>query len=396
MNEKLAIDGGKPTRSTFISYGKQSIDDSDIKAVVEILKSDFITQGPMVAKFEDAVASYCKAKYAVAFSSGTAALHGAVYASDLKPGQEGITTPITFAASANCILYQGGKTKFADIKPDTYNINPEEIKNKITSKTKILIPVDYTGQPCDIDEINEIAKDHNLTVIEDASHAIGSEYKGKKVGSLTDMAVFSFHPVKHITTGEGGMVLTNNEELYDKLKMFRTHGITKDPAKLQKNEGGWYYEMQQLGYNYRITDIQCALGLSQFKKIDGFIKRRREIVNRYNKEFASIDKIITPFEKTDVKSAFHLYMIQLKLDKFKVGRKEIFDALRKENIGVHVHYIPVHLQPFYQKNFGFKTGDFPIAEKYYENCLTIPLFPTMNDSDVDDVINAVEKVINNY
>lgn len=395
MSEKLAINGGSPVRKKFLPYGHQWIDDNDVKAVTDVLKSDWITQGPKVVEFERLVASYCDAKYAVAFSSGTAALHAASFAAGISNGDEVITTPITFAADGNCVLFMGGTVKFADIKNDTYNIDPQKIKENITSRTKAIIAVDYSGQPCDIDEINEIAEKHNLIVIEDATHAIGAEYKGKKVGGLADLNIFSFHPVKTITTGEGGMVLTNNKNNYENLKDFRTHGITKDPKKMLKNEGEWYYEMHHLGYNYRLTDFQCALGISQFKKLEKFIERRREIAARYNESFSELKEIVIPYEKKDVKSAYHLYMIQLNLEKFKVGRKEIFDALRAENIGVHVHYIPLHLQLYYQEKFGYREGDFPIAEEYYKRAITLPLFPKMND-DVNDVINAVEKVINFY
>ena len=396
MSKKLAINSGMPIRKTFLPYGRQWIDNSDIKAVSDILKSDWITQGPKITEFENLVSKYCKAKYAVVFSSGTAALHGTSFAAGVSRGDEVITTPITFAADGNCVLFQGGKVKFADIKKDTYNIDPNQIKKQITAKTKAIIPVDYTGQPCDMDEINKIAKKHDLVVIEDACHSIGAEYKNKKVGGLADLTVFSFHPVKHITTGEGGMVLTNNKQFYEKLTLFRTHGITKDPKKLKKNEGDWYYEMQSLGYNYRMTDFQSALGISQFKKLDKFIRKRRDIATKYNKAFQDIKEIVTPFEKEDVKSVYHLYMIQLHLEKLKVGRKKIFDALRAENIGVHVHYIPVHLQPYYQERLGYKKGDFPVAEKFYERAITLPLFPKMNDNDIDDVIKAVKKIINYY
>lgn len=396
MSEALAINGGNPVRKNFLPYSQQWIDEEDIKAVNDALKSDWITQGPKIVEFEKLVSKFCNVKYAVAFSSGTTALHAAAYSAGILKGDEAITSPITFAASANCVLYQGGNVVFADIKKDTYNIDPIEIKKKISSKTKVLIPVDYTGQPCDIDEINDIAEKNNLIVIEDASHAIGAEYKDKKVGGLSDLSVFSFHPVKHITTGEGGMVITNNKELFEKLQIFRTHGITKDPEKMKHNEGGWYYEMQHLGYNYRITDFQCALGISQFKKLNRFVKRRRDIVKKYNKAFDQSKEITIPYEKPDVKSSYHLYMIQLDFEMLKVNRRKIFDALRAENIGVHVHYIPVHLQPYYKQMFGYKKGDYPNAEEYYSNALTLPLFPKMKDSDVDDVINALDKVINFY
>jgi len=396
MSEKLAINGGRPTRKNFLPYGRQWIDSNDIKAVTDVLKSDWITQGPKISEFEKIISKYCKVKYAVAFSSGTAALHGAAFAAGVANGDEVITSPITFAADGNCVLFQGGKVKFADIKKDTYNIDPDQIKKQISKKTKAIIPIDYTGQPCDIDEINQIAQGNELIVIQDACHSLGAEYKNKKVGGLADLTVLSFHPVKHITTGEGGMVLTNNKEYYEKLMLFRTHGISKDPKKLLRNEGPWFYEMQSLGYNYRITDFQCALGISQFKKIDRFIEKRRKIVTKYNKAFQDVKEIITPFEKENVKSVYHLYMIQLKLEKLKAGRKKIFDSLRAENIGVHVHYIPVHLQPYYQEKFGYKKGDFPVAENFYNQALTLPVFPKMNNEDVNDVINAVKKVINYY
>jgi len=396
MSEKLAINGGIPTRKKFLPYGRHWIDKDDIKAVTDVLKTDWITQGPKIKEFEEKIAKYCGVKYALAVNSGTAALNCAAFAAGISRGDEAITSPITFAASGNCVLFLGGVVKFADIKRDTYNIDPEEIKKKITSKTKVLIPVDFTGQPCDLDEIMEIAEDNNLTVIEDSCHALGAEYKGKKIGGVSDMSVFSFHPVKHITTGEGGMILTNNEGFYEKLKVFRTHGITKNPTMMKKNDGNWYYEMHHLGYNYRITDIQCTLGISQFKKLEKFIRRRRAIAEKYNDAFKEIKEIITPYEKPDVKSAYHLYMIQLNLERFKADRKTIFDALRAENIGVHVHYIPLHLQPYYRKRFGYKERDFPIAEEYYKKAITLPLFPKMDDSDANDVIDAVKKAVRYY
>jgi len=375
----------------FIPYGHHWIDDNDIKEVVKVLRSDWITQGPKIEEFEKAVAKYCEAKYAVAVSSGTAALHIAYNAAGIGPGDEVITTPLTFAATANTVVHCGGKPVFVDVQEDTCNISPENIEKKITTRTKAIAPVDFGGHPCDYDEIGKIARKYKLLIIEDASHALGSEYRGKKVGSFADMIILSFHPVKHITTGEGGMVLTNNKNFYKKLKIFRHHGIVKKPEK-----GGWYYEIEKPGYNYRLTDFQCTLGLSQLKKIDKFIKRRREIVAEYNRAFKSIKEITTPIERSYVKSAWHIYPIQLNLERLKAGRKKIFEGLQKAGIGVQVHYIPLHLQPFYKKEFGYKKGDFPIAERYYQRAITLPLFPKMTNGDVNRVIKTVKKVINFY
>lgn len=393
---KLAINGGTPVRDTYLPYGQQWIEDDDIEEVVKVLKSDYLTTGPKIKEFEEKFGKYVGVKYAVAISNGTAALHGASFAAGIKEGDEVITTPITFAASANCILYQGGKPIFADIDSSTYNIDPKDIEKKISSKTKAIVPVDFTGQPVNIDEINAIAKKYNLIVIEDGAHSLGAEYKGKKTGSLVDMTTFSFHPVKHITTGEGGVITTNNKELYEKLKLFRTHGITRDKQILyNKNEGSWYYEQLELGYNYRITDIQCALGISQLNKIDKFLRRRREIAEKYNEYLKDIDGIVLPYQEEYIKSSWHLYVIQLELEKFKVGRREIFEALKAENIGVNVHYIPVYYHPYYQK-LGYKKGLCPNAEKLYERIITIPLYPKMTDKDVKDVVEALDKVLKYY
>lgn len=393
---KLAINGGTPVRDTYLPYGQQWIEDDDIEEVVKVLKSDYLTTGPKIEEFEEKFGKYVGVKYAVAISNGTAALHGASFAAGIKEGDEVITTPITFAASANCIIYQGGKPIFADIDSSTYNIDPKDIEKKISSKTKAIVPVDFTGQPVNIDEINAIAKKYNLIVIEDGAHSLGAEYKGKKTGSLVDMTTFSFHPVKHITTGEGGVITTNNKELYEKLKLFRTHGITRDKKILyNKNEGSWYYEQLELGYNYRITDIQCALGISQLNKIDKFLRRRREIAEKYNEYLKDIDGIVLPYQEEYIKSSWHLYVIQLELEKFKVGRREIFEALKAENIGVNVHYIPVYYHPYYQK-LGYKKGLCPNAEKLYERIITIPLYPKMTDKDVKDVVEALDKVLKYY
>ncbi|QXM05175.1 UDP-4-amino-4,6-dideoxy-N-acetyl-beta-L-altrosamine transaminase [Crassaminicella indica] len=396
MSDKLAILGGKPVRDEFLPYGKQCIDEEDIESVVKVLKGDYLTTGPNVREFEEKVAQYVGAKYAVAVSNGTAALHAACFAAGIQEGDEVITTPITFAASANCVLYQGAKPVFADIDPKTYNIDVKDIERKITDKTKAIIPVDFTGQAVDLDKIMELADRYNLTVIEDAAHALGTEYKGKKIGSIAHMTEFSFHPVKHITTGEGGIVTTNDEELYKKLSLFRTHGITRDKELLvNKEQGSWYYEQLDLGYNYRITDIQCALGTSQLEKIQKFIDRRRELVRKYNEQLSDIDGVITPYEEVYSNSSWHLYIIQLELEKFKAGRKEIFEALKAENIGVNVHYVPVYYHPYYQK-LGYKKGLCPNAEKLYECMITLPLFPKMNDRDLDDVVKAVNKVLSYY
>ncbi|MFA5336869.1 MAG: UDP-4-amino-4,6-dideoxy-N-acetyl-beta-L-altrosamine transaminase [Candidatus Omnitrophota bacterium] len=376
---------------TIIPYGRQYIDKSDIRAVTGILKSKWLTQGPMVDKFEKALCRYTGAKYAVAVSSGTAALHIACLSAGIKSGDEVITSPITFVASANCVLYCGGRPVFADIQRDTVNIDPEAIKKKLTKKTKALIPVHFAGHPCDLEEISRIAKDYNLIVIEDAAHAFGAQYKGSKIGSCkySDMAIFSFHPVKHITTGEGGAVLTNKKELYEKLLMFRSHGITKEKTRLiNKNKGKWYYEMQTLGFNYRITDFQCALGISQLKKIDEFIKQRRDIAENYDRKLSKLDEIILPKEKSYVKSSWHLYCIRLKNH---LKRKSIFDKLIKSGIGVQVHYIPVHLQPYHRHKFGYGEGNFPVAESYYDSCITLPLYPRMGLAQ-NKVIDALRRL----
>lgn len=373
----------------FIPYSHQSIDSNDIKEIVKVLKSDWLTQGPRIKEFEESFCQYFGVKYAVAVSSGTAALHIAVIAAGIKNGDEVITSPITFVASSNCVLYCGGRPVFVDIEEDTLNINPCKIIERITEKTKVLIPVDFAGHPCDLDSIFTIAKKNNLIVIEDAAHAIGAQYKEKKIGSLSDMTIFSFHPAKHITTGEGGMVLTNNKKFYERLLLYRTHGIIKDSTQLKKNDGPWYYEMKALGYNYRITDIQCSLGISQLKRLESFVEKRREIADTYNRSFKDIGEIILPSGKKYCKNSYHLYVIRMK-DKSR--RKEVFDRLRELGIGVNVHYIPVHLQPYYREKFGYKKGDFPIAEDYYQRAISLPIFPKMNKNDIKKVINAVKSI----
>ena len=372
----------------YIPYGRQCIEQDDIDAVVEVLRSDYVTTGPAVTDFEKAVAEYTGAKYAVAVANGTAALHVACLAAGLTEGDEVITTPITFAASANCALYCGATPVFADIEADTYNIDPVEIEKKITERTKAIIAVHFTGQPCKMDEIHAIAKKHNLLVIEDAAHALGADYKGKKIGSISDMTTFSFHPVKHITTGEGGMITTNSKELYERLILFRSHGITRNEEMLTKNEGGWYYEQLDLGYNYRITDIQCALGISQMKKLDRFVARRREIAARYDKAFAEVEQIITPKQEEGCNNSWHLYVIQVTGQE----RKEVFDQLRAKNIGVNVHYIPVYKHPYYQQN-GYSEVCCKNGEQYYERAISLPMYPLLSAEEQDYVIEAVKEIV---
>jgi len=379
-------------KNDFIPYGHQWVDDDDIESVAEALRSDWITQGSKIDEFERRVAEYCGAKYAVAVANGTAALHAACAVAGISEGDEAITTPITFPATANAVVYCGGEPVFADIKEDTLNIDPEAIQNKLSAKTKAILPVDFAGHPAELDEIRGIARERGLVVIEDAAHALGAEYKGRRIGSISDMTILSFHPVKHITTGEGGMILTDSREFYEKLKIFRHHGIVRDSL----DKDSWYYEIYDLGHNFRITDFQCALGLSQMNKLDSFIQRRREIAARYDKAFAEMAEIITPVEQENVKAVYHIYVIQLQLERLKADRKEIFKALRAENIGVNVHYLPAHLHPYYQRKFGYKKGDYPKAERYYERAITLPVFPKMSDDDVEYVIGAVMKVITNY
>lgn len=380
----------------FIPYGRQNIDSSDINAVVSTLKSDYLTQGPAVTEFEKSICDYTGASYCVAISNATAALHIAVKALDLDPGKEGITSPNTFVASSNCLIYNGLKPVFADIDPITYNIDPEEIIKRISSNTKLLIPVHFAGRPCDMVKIKKIADEKGLYIIEDAAHAIGSNYPdGSKVGSCkySDMTIFSFHPVKTITTGEGGAITTNSKELYDKLVMLRSHGITKDPGLLEENPGPWYYEMQGCGYNFRLTDIQSALGTSQMKRLDEFKDRRNAIIEKYNSAFVGLKWLKTP-SADEADSCFHLYVVQMDFEKLGKSRAEVMEELKGKNIGTQVHYIPVHTQPYYKENFGCKWGDYPAAEVYYSKALSLPLYPLMKDDEVEYVISQIKNLEN--
>ncbi len=394
-HEVIAVEGGTPVRDKLLPYGCQSIEEDDIQAVVDVLRSDWLTTGPKVPEFEEAFAAQVGAKYAVSFSSGTAALHGAVFAAGLKPGDEAITTPLTFAATANCVLYQGATPVFADVCADTLNLDPKKVAAGITQRTRAVLPVDYAGHPGDLDAVLELAMLHGLVVIEDACHALGAEYRQRRVGAIAQMTVFSFHPVKHITTGEGGMVTTDRADYAEALRRFRNHGISSD-ARQRQAEAQWHYEMVLLGFNYRLTDIACALGISQLKKLEANLLRRRDIAARYAKEFRNLAEVVLPGVRAGVKPAWHLYPVRLNLEKLIGGRAEVFRALRAENIGVNVHYIPVHLHPYYRDRFGYRGGEYPVAEDAYARLISLPMFHGMTDEDVEDVIHALQKVLGHY
>jgi perosamine synthetase len=382
--ELLAVDGGTPVRNTLLPYGRQSVGEDDIQAVVDVLRSDWLTTGPKIGEFEEAFAACVGAKYAVSFSSGTAALHGAAFAAGLEPGDEAITTPLTFAATANCVLYQGATPVFADVSADTLNLDPEKLAARISPRSRAILPVDYAGHPADLDAILGLAARHGLVVIEDACHALGA-----------DMTAFSFHPVKHVATGEGGMVTTGRADCADALRRFRNHGISSE-ARQRQAEGQWRYEMVLLGFNYRLTDIACALGLSQLKKLEANLLRRREIAARYAAAFSSLVGVTLPAVRAGVNPAWHLYPIRLNLDGLSANRAQVFRALRAENIGVNVHYVPVHCHPYYRDRFGYRGGEYPIAENAYERLISLPMFHGMSDQDVGDVIRGLSKIVGNY
>ena len=393
--DNLAIDGGRPVRRNMLPYGRQTIDDRDIQSVVEALRSDWLTTGPKVREFEKAFAAALGAGEAVAVNSGTAALHAAMHALDIGPGDEVIVPALTFAASANCVVYQGGTPVFADVDSRTLAIDPADAKSRITPSTRAIIAVDYAGQPCDYDALRALCEGRGLALVADACHALGATYRGRKVGTLADLTVFSFHPVKHITTGEGGAVVTDSAKLAEKMRRFRNHGVSSDHRQ-RAREGTWVYEMVDLGYNYRISDLQCALGASQLKKLPAIVARRREIARRYDEAFSDVAGLSPLKVAAGVEHAYHLYPVRLDPCRLRADRAAIFSALRQEGIGLNVHYLPVHLHPYYRRRFDLHRGHYPVAEEVYEHILSLPMFHAMSDRDVEDVIAAVRKVTRYY
>lgn len=395
MSDNLAIDGGRPVRETMLPYGRQCIDERDIAAVSEVLRSDWLTTGPMVAAFEKALADLAGVAHAVAVSNGTAALHAAMYCLGVGPGDEVLVPAMTFAATANCIAFLGGAPVFVDVDSETLLIDSERLESRITPKTKAIIAVDYAGQPCDYDLLRSIAQRHSLRLVDDASHAIGGTYKSRPVGSLAALSTFSFHPVKHVAMGEGGAIATDDAELSRRMRMFRHHGIDIDSRGREEN-GYWFYEMLELGFNYHVSDIQCALGISQLAKLSESVARRQAIAAKYDAALADMPAVTPLAVREQVSHAYHLYVVRLELEQLRVDRGKVFDALRAEGMGVNVHYIPVHLHPFYRKHFGTAPGDFPVAEAAYERIISLPMFPGMSDKDSDDVLRAVAKVTESY
>ncbi|HEV2054694.1 MAG TPA: UDP-4-amino-4,6-dideoxy-N-acetyl-beta-L-altrosamine transaminase [Methylomirabilota bacterium] len=394
MADALAIHGGTPVRATLLPYARQTIEDDDVQAVVAALRSDWLTTGPTVEAFERAVASVVEARHAVAVSSGTAALHAAVFAAGIGPGDEVITSPLTFAASANVVLYLGGTPVFADIRPDTLNVDPAEVAVRVTPKTRAILPVDFAGQPCDLDGLSEISRARGLAMIEDAAHALGASHKGRPVGAIADLTTFSFHPAKLITTGEGGMVTTNRDDLAARLRRFRNHGLETD-FRERTARGAPYSPMVDLGYNYRLTDLQCALGLSQLAKLESLLKRRVRVAERYSAALGRVDAVKVPAVLPHGRHAWHIFPVLLETERISADRDTILAALRAEGIGAAVHYVPAYWHPYYE-GLGYRRGLCPQAEAAYERLLTLPLFPAMTDADVDDVLTALRKVLGYY
>jgi len=384
-----------------ISYGKQSIDQTDINAVVEVLNGDWLTQGPAVEKFEYDLNQYFGSKYACAVSNGTAALHLVGLALSWQPGDIIITTPITFLATANCVVYAGATPYFVDINPVTYTIDPNKLEKKIQSlmingkNAKAVIGVDYAGHPSEWKALRELADKYDFQLVNDNCHAMGASYMGDKqyAAKYADVVIQSYHPVKHITTGEGGAVITNDLKIDEKVRQLRTHGMTKDPSQLEKKDGPWYYEMHEVGYNYRITDIQSALGSSQLKKLNQFVQRRSEIAKRYDESFSNVYNLEIPKAHNSIEHAYHLYPLKIDFDKLFITKSEFFKKMKEFGINLQVHYIPVHLQPYYQKNYGYNTGDFPVSESFYKNEVSLPIYPNLSTEDVTLVVNNILEII---
>lgn len=393
---KLAILGGKPVRNEFLPPFRPMIGDEEINEVIDTLKSDWITTGPKTHKFEELFKEYIGCEHAIALNSCTAGLHLSLVAIGIQEGDEVITSPFTFAATANVIIHQKAKPAFVDVEEDTYNIDAERIGEAISDKTRAIIPVHYAGHSCEMDKILKIAKEYGLTVIEDAAHALGATYKGRKIGTIGDATSFSFYATKNITTGEGGMLTTDSDELAEKIRVFSLHGISKDAWKRYSSEGSWYYEVLYPGYKYNMTDIQASMGIHQLKKLEQMQERREEIAKIYTETFENMPEIIPPTDKKHVRHAWHLYPIQINTNLLRIDRNNFIEALKAENIGTSVHFIPLHLHPYYRDRFGFKRGDYPNAEYVYEREVSLPIYPKMTDKDVEDVITAIGKIVNHY
>jgi len=394
QQSRPAVEGGDPVRSDVLGYGGQSIGDREQEAVVEALKRDYITRGPTVEEFEREFAEFVGVDHAVAVTSGTAALHLTGLAAGFHEGDEVITTPLTFTSTANTAVYAGATPVFADVKPDTRNIDPATVRDRITPDTAGLIPMHYAGQPCEVDALLDIADDHDLTVIWDACHALGSTYRDRMAGSHRDMAIFSFHPVKNITTAEGGMVVTDDNALADRLRSLRSFDMDYDPAGHEDEP--WYQVVEGVGFNYNFTDLQAALGLVQLERIDEFKRRRDEIINRYDEAFADVPGVETPTVKETVDPMFHLYAIEIDADRFGCSRKRFVNAMHAENVGVQVHYVPLHYHPLYQERYGYERGMYPVTEEAYEGLVSLPLHPGMGERDTEDVIRAVQRLHEYY